>query len=175
MVCVTSDCWIAALSPVGVIIACAGFGARTVAVANAAAAVNDISNRPRIVFLHLPGSSPTARPGEVGAQTCRKLDRTPSPAGVPLWGGVGGGGSRYALRSGETRPQRGPIEFAARLCRRTRRMQQTANYGEEKDGRCGALLPLFRLVGARCIAALRRVASLLRHRSDHGSTRGKHA
>src|SRR6266566_8364299 len=33
-------------------------------------------------------------------------------------------------------------------------------------GRYGALLPLFRLVGALCIAALWRVKSLLRHRSD---------
>ena len=33
-------------------------------------------------------------------------------------------------------------------------------------GRCGALLPLFRLVGVPCIAALWRVKSLLRHRSD---------
>jgi hypothetical protein len=33
-------------------------------------------------------------------------------------------------------------------------------------GRCGALLPLFRHVGVRCIAALRRVKCLLRHRSD---------
>jgi hypothetical protein len=33
-------------------------------------------------------------------------------------------------------------------------------------GRCGALLPLFRHVGVRCIAALRRGKCLLRHRSD---------
>jgi len=33
-------------------------------------------------------------------------------------------------------------------------------------GRCGALLPLFRLVGVRCVAALWRGKSLLRHRSD---------
>jgi hypothetical protein len=33
-------------------------------------------------------------------------------------------------------------------------------------GRYGALLPLFRLVGVPCIAAFRRVKSLLRHHSD---------
>ena len=33
-------------------------------------------------------------------------------------------------------------------------------------GRCGALLPLFRHVGVRCVAALRRGKCLLRHRSD---------
>src|SRR5260221_1016121 len=33
-------------------------------------------------------------------------------------------------------------------------------------GRCGALLPLFRLVGVPCIAALWRVESLPRHRGD---------
>src|SRR5881275_1945268 len=33
-------------------------------------------------------------------------------------------------------------------------------------GRCGALLPLFRLVGVLCIAALWRVESLPRHRGD---------
>jgi hypothetical protein len=38
--------------------------------------------------------------------------------------------------------------------------------GPEWIGRYGALLPLFRLVGVRCIAALWRVKSLLRHRSD---------
>ena len=36
----------------------------------------------------------------------------------------------------------------------------------KKIGRCGALLPLFRLVGVLCIAALRRVKSLPRHRGD---------
>jgi hypothetical protein len=38
--------------------ACAGRGAKTVAVANAVAAVKEISNRPRIAFLPLTGSSP---------------------------------------------------------------------------------------------------------------------
>src|SRR4029450_6178875 len=33
-------------------------------------------------------------------------------------------------------------------------------------GRYGALLPLFRLAGVPCIAAFRRVKSLLRHHSD---------
>jgi len=37
---------------------------------------------------------------------------------------------------------------------------------ERGFGRCGALLPLFRLVGVPCIAALWRVKSLPRHRSD---------
>src|SRR5262245_43394006 len=37
---------------------------------------------------------------------------------------------------------------------------------QELVGRCGALLPLFRLVGVPCIAALRRVESLPRHRGD---------
>src|SRR5215471_11460544 len=41
------------------------------------------------------------------------------------------------------------------------------------DGRCGALLPLFRLVGVRCVAALWRVESLPRHRGDRPKTQLK--
>ena len=37
---------------------------------------------------------------------------------------------------------------------------------QKENGRCGTLLPLFRLVGVHCIAALWRVKSLPRHRRD---------
>src|SRR5205823_8541755 len=43
---------------------------------------------------------------------------------------------------------------------------QVAAYRVKMIGRCGALLPLFRLVGVLCIAALWRVESLPRHRGD---------
>src|SRR6266487_6920577 len=40
-------------------------------------------------------------------------------------------------------------------------------------GRCGTLLPLFRLVGVPCIAALWRVESLPRHRGDRPKLNSK--
>src|SRR5262249_56445048 len=53
-----------------------------------------------------------------------------------------------------------PLEIgtARRVTRAPRR--------QELVGRCGALLPLFRLVGVPCIATLWRVESLPRHRGD---------
>src|SRR5262249_56498198 len=49
---------------------------------------------------------------------------------------------------------------------RRRRQGRSPSADFKWFGRYGALLPLFWLVGALCIAALWRVKSLLRHRSD---------
>jgi hypothetical protein len=55
----------------------------------------------------------------------------------------------------------------AQIVERKRRRATSSDPRLTKSiGRYGALLPLFRLVGVRCIAALWRVKSLLRHRSD---------
>src|SRR5262249_15177934 len=54
-----------------------------------------------------------------------------------------------------------------RVCRSLARRR------EEGIGRCGALLPLFRLVGVHCVAALWRVESLPRHRGDRPKTQLK--
>ena len=71
-------------------------------------------------------------------------------------------GDRYSRDGGYESPlARGrPLEIG------TARRATRAPRRQERVGRCGALLPLFRLVGVPCIAALRRVESLPRHRGD---------
>ena len=67
----------AALSPAGVIMACAGCGAITVAVANAVAAVKEISNSPRIAFLHLARSYPVLN--KLDLKTHKEKGARPKP------------------------------------------------------------------------------------------------
>jgi hypothetical protein len=59
-----------------------------------------------------------------------------------------------------------PRQLEAKGTRDAHHRSVEIDRGPEWIGRYGALLPLFRLVGVRCIAALWRVKSLLRHRSD---------
>ena len=67
---------------------------------------------------------------------------------------------RGALRVLDLDPRRAPPGAVARIT-------ALAHDRITKEiRRCGALLPLFRLVGALCIAALWRVKSLLRHHSN---------
>src|SRR5262249_11709820 len=58
------------------------------------------------------------------------------------------------------RGRRMEVPPCGRVCRSLARRR------EEGIGRCGALLPLFRLVGVHGVAALWRVESLPRHRGD---------
>src|SRR2546425_11775841 len=67
-----------------------------------------------------------------------------------------------------TRYARGrPLEIG------TARRATRAPRRQELVGRCGALLPLFRLVGVPCIATLWRVESLPRHRGDRPKLNSK--
>jgi hypothetical protein len=80
-----------------------------------------------------------------------------------------GKGAQHRISTGATNIGCAPCPREAARGHGVRRARLCPPYGlraKRGNGRCGALLPLFRLVGVPCTAALWRVASLLRHRSD---------
>jgi hypothetical protein len=108
---------------------------------------------PKLTTLDVKPHSGPPRPARSGPSTSRPRvrRRRRSPANMSLCG-------RRSEATGSSRPISGTT--ASRDCN-----PPSPPYPQKWSGD-GALLPLFRLVGALCVAALWRVKSLLRHCSD---------
>ena len=109
----------------------------------------------------LPTLCVLGRPCSTGTPACLSVDRSRSRRIVRLRSGSWPQRRAVALRASGNFPP-GISGFCTGGCLGA----QSHDAPSKLVGRYGLLLPFFRLVGVHCIAALWRVKSLLRHRSD---------